>query len=167
MSLFGPEPKPKESVFKLNDPSWRPYSPSVLNKYGITPNKLFYKEATSVGVLAARQSSTYAECAVSKGGIDYLHAAVVEGRISAGYLVLYNNFVVLAELPIAEVVKMLEGTPPRTDGQWDHIIGSITMVRPMCGRYLEVDGRIWTTMCRSNNFRGGGRAGGDGPFALL
>jgi hypothetical protein len=118
MTLFGSEPKPKDTVFKLNDPSWRPYSPSVLNKYGITPNKLYYKESIAVGVLAARQSSTYAECAVSKGGIDYLHAAVVEGRISAGYLVLYNNFVVLVEMPIAEVVKMLEGTPPRTDGQW-------------------------------------------------
>jgi hypothetical protein len=102
--------------FSPTNTEWRPYPPKILDKLGITPNKLYFNESTAVGVLAAKSSGKYAEYAVSKAGLDYLHSAVTEGRISEGWVVLHTGWSIEAKKPIGEVMALLEGVAPRTDG---------------------------------------------------
>jgi hypothetical protein len=107
----------QNEMFSFTNPNWRPFAPEKLDALGITPNQLWANNRITAGALVVKKSTQYAEYALGKAGVDYLHAAVQAGKITSGYVVLAKwdaaKLVVVQIKPVVEVVAELDGIPPR------------------------------------------------------
>jgi hypothetical protein len=107
----------EQNEFNFTDPHWRPFPQEKLDALGVTPNQLWANSSSTAGALVVKKSASYPEYALSKAGLDYLHAAEQAGKITSGYVVLVKwdtgKLVVVQIKPVAEVVAGLAGIPPR------------------------------------------------------
>jgi hypothetical protein len=104
----------RTSTFSFGDPNWRPIAKETVDKLHVTPNELWFNGTTKAGALVVKQSGQYAEYAFSKAGLDYVHKAELEGRISAGITVQVQRDGIVGTIkPVTKMVADLNGRPPR------------------------------------------------------
>jgi hypothetical protein len=116
-------------MFDISDPNWRAFPESRTKALSIFPNQLWWNSATREGALIAIKPARYDEFALSQYGIEYLLAALSEGRITAAHVMLARrhggSLIVVRAKPVGEVAAALTKVPPR-DGPF----GSHKWVRP-------------------------------------
>jgi hypothetical protein len=104
------------TTFSLDDRNWRPFPLRKLKELGVAQNELWGNDTTHERAVVFRRSRNWPESALSKASVDYLQAALQEGRITEAWVVLVErdtNEVVTIK-PLAEVVAALLGVEPRT-----------------------------------------------------
>jgi hypothetical protein len=99
---------------------WRRLPQKTHDALRLASNHLYQHIDTNIGALVAMRGK-YAEFAVSKADLDYLLAAVSEGRPPEGRVVLAyrdgGGYVVVREMDITDVMESLKIVPPRV-GEW-------------------------------------------------
>jgi hypothetical protein len=102
-------------MLDLNNGNWRQFKDERTKALGVWPNQLWRNG--EAGALVVMKSSTYAEYALSKSGLDYMLAALQAGRISTGSIALANwqagKLTIVATKPAHEVAAAVEGITPR------------------------------------------------------
>jgi len=90
-------------LFSFSDSAWRPFAPDKLDELGVTPNELWHH--------------AIAEYAMSQVGLVYIVDALRTQKIEGGIVVLSRSDgarrSVVTVRPVADVVTMLDGIPPR------------------------------------------------------
>ena len=102
----------------FTDPAWCKFALQLAKEIGAYPNQLYFKTDENIGAIAVFKGQ-HDSWAVNQKGVNYLLEAVRDGKITAGYVVLAAGKPpeVIACKPVAEVVTILGGAPPR-DGDW-------------------------------------------------
>jgi hypothetical protein len=106
---------PDQFSFSFGDYNWRSFARAKLDELGVTPNQLLGNDATKRGAVVAKRAKDYSEFALNKAGVDYLQAALQEGRIKEALVILVerDRSVIVEIKPLAEVVASLDGIEPR------------------------------------------------------
>jgi hypothetical protein len=106
---------PEQLSFSFGDSNWRSFARAKLDELGVTPNQLLYNDSAKRGAVVAKRAKDYSEFALSKAAVDYLQAALKEGRITAALVILVERDTnkIVEIKPLAEVVTSLEGIEPR------------------------------------------------------
>jgi hypothetical protein len=102
------------------DRAWQRFPQTTHDELCLASNHLYHHTDAKVGALVAMRGK-YAEFAVSKAGLDYLWAAVRDGRIPRGVVVLAvrdeGRNVVVKEMDVEAVVDGVKDIPAR-EGDW-------------------------------------------------
>ena len=105
-----------ETTFSFDDPNWRPFPRNVQRDLNLASNELWFNSDTKAGALICPLADRYPDFICSKSGLDYLHNAKQDGKITEGYVVLarWNDAgrIVVRVTPIDDVVAALKGITP-------------------------------------------------------
>ena len=130
-TVFSLQTNDNGALFSFSDLNWRPFAPDKLDELGVRPNELWYHAITNAGALIVRKSNRYAEYALSQFGLDYVVTRLQAEKIQTGVVVLARSDgarrSVVTVKPVADVVAMLDGIPPR-----DGPLGSYWWLNPDC-----------------------------------
>jgi hypothetical protein len=101
--------------FSFGDYNWRSFARAKLDELRVTPNELLFHNITKRGAVVVRRAKNYSEFALSKAAVDYLQAALQEGRITEALVILAerDRDVIVCIKPLVEVVASLVGIEPR------------------------------------------------------
>jgi hypothetical protein len=107
---------PEQLSFSFGDSNWRLFSRQKLEELGVIPNQLLFHNSTKRGAVVVKRAKNYSEFALSKAAVDYLQAALREGRITEALVILVepDTNAIVEIKPLTEVVAALEGVEPRT-----------------------------------------------------
>jgi hypothetical protein len=102
-----------------SDDGWRAFTRQQLDGLGIYPNRVQYNTRAGKSDLVVHQSAKYTEFAVGENGLNHLAAALKDGRITAGDVVLVNlDGEEVARKPLSEVVALVAKLPPPRKGEF-------------------------------------------------
>jgi hypothetical protein len=97
-----------------SDEGWRSFTRQQLDDLGIYPNRGQYDARLGKGDLIVHQSPRYTEFAVGEAGLNHLLAALKNGHITEGDVVLINlDDEEVARKPVGEVAALVKNLPPR------------------------------------------------------
>jgi hypothetical protein len=135
--------EPPKVTFSFTDSNWYPFPQARNDAIGASPNQLWANNSTKAGALVVKKSPKYAEYALSKAGLDYLHDAEQAGKVT-GIVVfaawIMGKLTVVKIKSVAEVVAALDNTglregpfglywwvdldstfaPPRPEEEWPY-----------------------------------------------
>ena len=96
------------------DQGWQRFGSVLDKKTGAYPNHRYFKADENLGAVVSFKGQSDA-WSLNQNGVNYLLAAVRDGKIRNGYVVLAAGKPpeMIACKPVAEVVSLLGGAPPR------------------------------------------------------
>jgi hypothetical protein len=101
-------------IFSFEHP-WHPFRRKGYDA-NLASNELWHNTETNAGALICPMGDRRPEFIIAKSGLDYLHNAKKEGRITEGYVVLVKwtdrERIVVSVIPVDEEVAALKNTTP-------------------------------------------------------